>query len=103
MNVILVQDLFFGEILGAVALAGDHSTLQPTSRVKPIKIFAEGVESKDGQIVIDKKHGKLVKILKQINHTAFYDLFANQLGNSQQSAVIGSSNGQRRMWSTPPT
>ncbi|XP_042939252.1 uncharacterized protein LOC122274274 [Carya illinoinensis] len=94
------MDTFFGEILGAVALAGDHTTLKPTSRVKPIKVFAEGVESKDGQTVIDKEHGKLVRILKKVNHTAYYDLFANQLGNSKQSAVIGSFDDQRRMWST---
>ncbi|XP_040995399.1 uncharacterized protein LOC121241621 isoform X1 [Juglans microcarpa x Juglans regia] len=97
------MNTFFGEILGAVALAGDHSTLEPTSRVKPIKVFAEGVESKDGQTVIDKKQGKLVKVLKKVNHTAYYHLFANQLGNSKQSAVIGSFDDQRRMWSTPST
>ncbi|KAM4116217.1 hypothetical protein ACB094_02G033500 [Castanea mollissima] len=93
------MDIFSGEILGAVALAGD---LKPTVQVKPVKIFAEGVESKDGQTVIDKKYGKLVKILKNVDPTAYYDLFANRLGNMKQSAVIGSFDEQKRQWSTRP-
>ncbi|KAM4126684.1 hypothetical protein ACJW30_02G033200 [Castanea mollissima] len=93
------MDIFSGEILGAVALAGD---LKPTVQVKPVKIFAEGVESKDGQTVIDKKYGKLVKILKNVDPTAYYDLFANGLGNKKQSAVIGSFDEQKRQWSTRP-
>ncbi|KAB1214127.1 Non-specific ribonucleoside hydrolase RihC [Morella rubra] len=94
--------IFSGEILGALALAGEHSSLQPTLRVWPIKVFAEGVESQDGQTVIDEKHGKLVKVLENVNPTAYYNLLANQLGNMKQSAVIGSSNEQRRIWSRPP-
>lgn len=94
--------IFSGEILGALALAGEHSSLQPTLRVWPIKVFAEGVESQDGQTVIDEKHGKLVKVLENVNPTAYYNLLANQLGNMKQSAVIGSSDEQRRIWSRPP-
>ena len=99
LNVMLLQDIFSGEILGAVALAGD---LKPTMQVKPVKIFAEGVESKDGQTVTDKKYGKLVKILENVDPTAYYDLFANRLGNMKQSAVIGSFDEQKRQWSTQP-
>ncbi|KAG2721606.1 hypothetical protein I3760_02G089200 [Carya illinoinensis] len=94
---------FSGEILGAVALASHHSPLKPTLRVKPIKVFAEGVESKDGQTVIDEKHGKPVKILEDINREAYYHLFAKQMVNTEQSAVMGSFNDQKRMWRTPPT
>lgn len=97
-----MQDIFLGEILGAVALTCDHSSLKPTLRVEPIKVFAEGVESKDGQTVIDKNHGKLVKILEKIDTAAYHDLYANQLGNTKQSAVLGSYDDQRRKWSTPP-
>lgn len=93
------MDVFSGEILGAVALAGE---LKPTVQVKPVKIFAEGFESKDGQTVIDKKYGKLVKILENVDPTAYYDLFANRLGNMKQSAVIGSFDEQKRQWSTQP-
>jgi hypothetical protein len=99
LSVILLQDIFSGEILGAVALAGD---LKPTVQVKPVKIFAEGVESKDGQTVIDEKDGKLVTIIENVNSTAYYDLFVNRLDDTKQSAVIGSFDEQRRQWSRPP-
>ena len=94
-----LQDIFSGEILGAVALAGD---LKQTVQVKPVKIYAEGIESKDGQTVIDEKDGKLVKILENVKPTAYYDLFANRLGDMKQSAIIGSFDEQKRLWSTPP-
>ncbi|KAE8076900.1 hypothetical protein FH972_015521 [Carpinus fangiana] len=96
------MDTFAGEILGALVLAGDHSALKPTLQVKPIKVFAKGVESNDGQTVIDKIDGKPIKILENVNPAAYYDLFANQLGNAKQSAVVGSFGDQRRMWNTPP-
>lgn len=99
LNVILLQDIFSGEILGAVALADD---LKPNVQVKPVKILAEGVESTDGQTVIDEKEGKFVKILENVNSTVFYDLFADRLNDTKQSAVIGSFDGQRRQWSRPP-
>ncbi|XP_050240248.1 nucleoside hydrolase 3-like isoform X2 [Quercus robur] len=92
-------DIFSGEILGAVALADD---LKPNVQVKPVKILAEGVESTDGQTVIDEKEGKFVKILENVNSTVFYDLFADRLNDTKQSAVIGSFDGQRRQWSRPP-
>ncbi|KAM4126681.1 hypothetical protein ACJW30_02G033000 [Castanea mollissima] len=92
-------DIFSQEILGALVLAGD---LKPTMQVKPVKVFAEGVESTDGQTMIDEKDGKLVKILEDVNYTAYYDLFANRLNDLKQSAVIGSFDEQRRLWSRPP-
>ncbi|XP_075656193.1 nucleoside hydrolase 3-like [Castanea sativa] len=92
-------DIFSQEILGALVLAGD---MKPTMQVKPVKVFAEGVESTDGQTMIDEKDGKLVKILEDVNYTAYYDLFANRLNDLKQSAVIGSFDEQRRLWSRPP-
>ncbi|KAM4116214.1 hypothetical protein ACB094_02G033300 [Castanea mollissima] len=92
-------DIFSQEILGALVLSGD---LKPTMQVKPVKVFAEGVESTDGQTMIDEKDGKLVKILEDLNYTAYYDLFANRLNDLKQSAVIGSFDEQRRLWSRPP-
>ncbi|KAA8548540.1 hypothetical protein F0562_000193 [Nyssa sinensis] len=96
------MDTFLGEILGAVILAGDNSILNSAFQVKPIKVFATGVESEDGQITIDKKQGKSVKVLENVNPVAYYDLFANQLGDEKQSAVLGSFYEQRRIWSMPP-
>lgn len=89
-----------GEVLGAVILAGDHSSLKPTFSIKAIKVFTEGVESKDGYTYIDNA-GKSVKLLENVDPQAFYDLFSHELGDEKQSAVIGSFDDQKRMWSTP--
>lgn len=97
-----MQDTFLGEILGAVFLAGDHSHLSPSLQVKPIKVYAEGTESKDGQTWIDVKKGKSVKILEKINHTAYYNVLAKQLSNEKQAAVLASFDEQKRKWSKGP-
>ncbi|XP_043722088.1 uncharacterized protein LOC122669395 [Telopea speciosissima] len=93
------MDIFLGEILGATIAAGNdpHQVLQ----VKPVKVITVGDESKDGQIVIDKKQGKLVKILESVNPMEYYDHFAKLLGDKLQSAVIGSFDEQKVIWSTP--
>lgn len=96
------QDTFLGEIIGAVALAGDDSSLKPTMKLKHIRVIAEGIESRDGQIAVDKKQGKFVKVLENLDPVAYYDIFANELGKKKQSAVVGSFNDQKRIWSTPP-
>ncbi|XWS13982.1 hypothetical protein CRYUN_Cryun36dG0085000 [Craigia yunnanensis] len=96
------MDTFLGELLGAIFLAGDHPNLKPTLQEMPIKVIAEGVESTDGQILIDKKQGKFVKILKNVDPMAYYDLFADRLGDKKQSAVLGSYDEQKIMWNTPP-
>ena len=96
LNVFLLQDIVSQEILGAVALTSD---LKPTVQVKPVKVIAEGVESTDGQTLID---GKLVKILENVNYTAYYDLFANSLNSVKQSAVLGSFEEQISQWSKSP-
>ncbi|KAG8499641.1 hypothetical protein CXB51_006090 [Gossypium anomalum] len=95
-------DIFFGEILGAILMAGDQRKLKPTMQEMPIKVIAEGIEAIDGQILIDEKHGKLVQILKNIDPMAYYDQFADRLGDEKQSAVLGSLDEQRKMWNTPP-
>ena len=88
-----------GEILGAVLLAGDQSHLNTNLQVKAIKVHADGVESEDGQTVIDEKQGKLVKILDSLNPEAYYHILANQLGVEKQSAVLASFDEQKRRWS----
>lgn len=92
-------ETFLGEILGAVVLAGDHSTLESTFEVKTVKVSATGVESEDGRMTIDEKQGKSVKVLKNVNRKAYYKLFAIQLGDKNQSAVVRSFDEQRKMWS----
>lgn len=90
-----------GEILGAVILA-DNPYLKQTFNLKPLKILAEGDISKIGQIVIDEEQGKAVKILENVNAEAYYAHFAEVLSDHRQSAVIGSFQEQKRIWSTPP-
>lgn len=66
-----------------------------------MEIFAQGVESEDGQITMNGERGRSVRILKNVNPIAFYERFAVQLGEKKQSAVIGSFSEQKRLWSTP--
>ncbi|KAL6971382.1 Nucleoside hydrolase 3 [Sarracenia purpurea var. burkii] len=95
------MDIFLGEVLGAVVLGSDHSIMSSSFQVKPIKVIATGVDSEDGHTVIDEKSGKSVKILENVDPVAFYDLFANRLGDEKQSAAVGSFKEQKRIWSTP--
>ncbi|XP_052208624.1 nucleoside hydrolase 3-like isoform X2 [Diospyros lotus] len=93
------MDIFLGEILGAVILGDEHSIVNSFFQVKPIEVIAEGVDSKDGQMKINEKSGKSVKILENVNSMAYYNLFSNQLGEKLQSAVIASFSAQTRTWS----
>lgn len=86
-----------GEILGAVVLA-EGGQIEPVFQFKPVKIFAGGVESQDGQTVIDERGGKIIQILQNLNQTAYFDLFANRLNDEIQSAVIKGFNDQKQMW-----
>ncbi|KAM7278120.1 hypothetical protein ACFE04_005254 [Oxalis oulophora] len=96
------MDIFLGEILGAVVLAAEQSSLKPVFGIKPVTVLAKGMESTDGHVVIDEKQGKLIRILTNVNAKAYYDEFANKMGNRKQSAVVGSFNDQKRKWSKPP-
>ncbi|KAA8545046.1 hypothetical protein F0562_019855 [Nyssa sinensis] len=71
---------FLGETLGAVILSGNHIHLNQTFRFKQLKILATGDISRDGQIIIDRKRGKSVKILESLNPVVYYTHFANVLG-----------------------
>ena len=72
-----MQDLFSGEILGAIFLANSNSPLNTSIQVKPIRVVAPGVEDIDGQIVIDDKQGSTVEILERVDHDTCYHSFAN--------------------------
>ncbi|XP_030534956.2 uncharacterized protein LOC115744019 isoform X2 [Rhodamnia argentea] len=89
-NIYHHMDLFLGETLGAVTLASNISHLNRTFEFKPLNILADGDESKIGEIIIDEKRGKPVKILRSIDEEAYYEHFAEVLGNERQSAVPGS-------------
>ncbi|KAM2963955.1 hypothetical protein FF2_021805 [Malus domestica] len=92
---------FLGEILGAVIIAGD-SHLNETFQVEPIKVYAEGFESSDGQLMIDENQQKLVRLLDSVDPEAYYDLFADRLSDSNQSAVLASFEEQVNFWRKPP-
>ncbi|KAL5983992.1 Nucleoside hydrolase 3 [Asimina triloba] len=92
------MDIFLGETLGAVTLVRD---LDPIIQTMPISVLATGDISKDGQIVINEKHGRPINILRSLDTKAFHDEFATLLGDAKQSAVIGSFEDQKRMWSSP--
>ncbi|KAM0962832.1 nucleoside hydrolase 3-like isoform X1 [Malus sylvestris] len=92
---------FLGEILGAVLIAGD-SHLNETFQVEPIKVYAEGSESSDGQLMIDENQQKLVRLLDSVDPEAYYDLFADRLSDSNQSAVLASFEEQVNFWRKPP-
>ncbi|MED6119747.1 Nucleoside hydrolase 3 [Stylosanthes scabra] len=96
------MDTFLGEILGAVVIADNHLSLSPKFEEKPIKVLADGVESSDGKIVVDEEHGKLVRILRQVDVKGYHDLYAEKLSDQNQSAKIASFEEQKRKWSTPP-
>ncbi|KAK3200392.1 hypothetical protein Dsin_023807 [Dipteronia sinensis] len=99
--IMCLQDIFLGEILGAVILGG-HSHLNLTYNFKPLKIVADGDISNVGQIIIDEEQGKPVKVMESVNVAAYYDHFAEVLRDKNQSAVIGSFQEQEEIWNTPP-
>ncbi|CAK8530976.1 unnamed protein product [Lathyrus sativus] len=96
------MDTFLGEILGAVVLANGHScVLDVKFESKSVKLFAEGLESTDGKIVVDNKNGTLVRILTHVDAKTYHEIYVTRLGDSNQSAKVGSFKEQKRKWSYP--
>ncbi|KAM0947730.1 putative inosine/uridine-preferring nucleoside hydrolase domain, ribonucleoside hydrolase [Dioscorea sansibarensis] len=95
------MDIFLGEILGAVVMV-QQDKLNPTLKIRHISVSVGNI-AKDGQLFIDKKHGKLVNILDGVDSEAYYEQFADLFGAKTQSAVIGSFNEQKSLWSRPPS
>lgn len=96
---LLLQDMFLGEVLGAVSLAGKQLNLRQAFRLKPLKVVTNVGESKVGQTIIDEKKGKWVRVLESVEPLAFYEDFSNALADEKQAAVIGSFEEQKRLWS----
>lgn len=90
-----------GEIVGAMLLTDVNRSLRPSFSTNSIKVTYDGKDDKDGQTYIDKA-GKSMKILDIVDPQALYSLFSHQLGNKNQSAVVGSFEDQKKIWSTPP-
>ncbi|KAL9993615.1 putative inosine/uridine-preferring nucleoside hydrolase domain, ribonucleoside hydrolase [Helianthus debilis subsp. tardiflorus] len=94
-------DMFAGEILGAIILAGDQKLLNSTFEIKHLKVYTEGQLSRDGGVIFDTKKKKGFKVLQGFNHVSCYNIFSNGLLRQKQSAVIGSFGEQKRRWSSP--
>lgn len=92
-------DMFLGELLGAVSLAGRHPNLKQKFSFKALKVVKGGGESKVGQTIIDEKRGKWMRVLESVEPLAFYEELANTLTDEKQAAVIGSFEEQKRLWS----
>lgn len=97
------MDTFLGEILGAVVIGGaDHSVLDLRFGKESVEIHANGNETEDGRITVNEQQkGRFVRVLENVSSNAFHGRFAVQLGKAKQSAVIGSFDEQRRIWTTP--
>lgn len=90
-----------GETLGAVILAGNDTFLKTTYAERNLRVVATGAVGEDGQITIDQSSGSSVKVLEHVDPSAYYHSFADRLGNDKDSAVVGSFEEQRRIWSFP--
>ncbi|KAF8765666.1 hypothetical protein HU200_008163 [Digitaria exilis] len=94
------MDIFLGEVLGAVYMV-QGSDLEPSVKVKPVSIVANNTESTDGQILVRRKSANLLKILYNLNDGVYYNHLTNALANSKQSAIVGSFDEQKAIWSRP--
>ncbi|GFP98626.1 pyrimidine-specific ribonucleoside hydrolase riha [Phtheirospermum japonicum] len=83
------MDMFLGEIVGAIILAGNSSFLKTNYATRNVEVLATGAESEDGRIIIDGNKGRSVKVLEHVDPHAYYTSFANRLGDEKQSAIIG--------------
>lgn len=92
--------MFLGEILGAIIFASDENNLNSTFEIKYLKVQAKGDLSSDGQVIDDTTKTKGVRVLKDFNHESVYNVFATHLFRRTQSAVIGSFDEQKRLWSS---
>ncbi|KAK3135728.1 hypothetical protein QOZ80_5BG0422670 [Eleusine coracana subsp. coracana] len=93
-------DIFVGEVLGAVYMVRG-SELKPAMKVKTISVVVNTTKSTDGQILVSMKSAKLLNVLDNLNSGIYYNILANSLSNKKQSAVIGSFEEQKTIWSRP--
>lgn len=91
-----LQDMFLGELLGAVFLVQQsHLNHSITQRAITVR---SGHVNIDGQTILRRTNGKLVKVLDHLDANAYYTEFAKLLNAKKQSAVVGSFDEQKRMW-----
>lgn len=90
------MDMFLGELLGAVFLVQQsHLNHSITQRAITVR---SGHVNIDGQTILRRTNGKVVKVLDHLDARAYYTEFAKLLNAKKQSAVVGSFDEQKRMW-----
>jgi hypothetical protein len=94
----LLQDIFLGEVLGSVYMV-QGPELKPSVKVKPLSVVANTAKSTHGQISASKKNAKILNVLDNVNSGIYYTRLANSLSNKKQSAVVGSFEEQKSIWS----
>ncbi|KAK9077797.1 hypothetical protein SSX86_006135 [Deinandra increscens subsp. villosa] len=94
-------DMFLGEILGAIIIADDRKLLNSTFGIEHLMVYADGGLSMDGEVIFDTQKKKGFKVLKGFNRESFYSIYSDHLLRRKQSAVIGSFDEQKRLWSSP--
>jgi hypothetical protein len=94
------QDIFLGEVLGAVYMV-QGSDLEPSVAAKAVSIVVNTTESTDGQILVRRKSANVLNILYDLNNGVYYNHLANSLVNTKQSAIVGSFEEQKAIWSRP--
>jgi hypothetical protein len=73
--------------------------LKPSVKVKPLSVVANTAKSTHGQISASKKNAKILNVLDNVNSGIYYTRLANSLSNKKQSAVVGSFEEQKSIWS----
>ncbi|CAL5400630.1 unnamed protein product [Camellia sinensis] len=86
-------------VLVAEILTSDNLDLNLTFQSEPLKILVISDILRDGQITIDRRRGKSAKILKSVDQVT--DLGRDLEREIEKSAVMGSVDEQKRIWSTP--
>ena len=89
--------MFLGELLGSMFLV-QQSHLNYSITEKVINV-GSGHVSMDGQTILDETNGKLVKVLDRLDSDAYYTELAKLLATKKQSALVGSFDEQKRVWS----
>lgn len=90
-------DMFLGEVLGSMFLV-QQSHLNYSITEKAISV-GSGHVSMDGQTILDETNGKLVKVLDRLHSDTYYTELAKLVATKNQSALVGSFDEQKRMWS----
>jgi hypothetical protein len=89
--------MFLGEVLGSMFLV-QQSHLNYSITEKAISV-GSGHVIMDGQTLLHETNAKLVKVLDCLHSDVYYTELSQLLATKMQSALVGSFDEQKRMWS----